>query len=290
MFSHYIITRFNLRRADWTATRDNDSVLSEDWMKSRFELFENYCFPSVKNQKNQNFKWFVFFDINTSEVYRKRIKKLQEEFSNFVPFFIDKMDAFLPSIKKEVIDNTTSSYVITSRLDNDDCIHEEYVEVVQSTFDNQEYMAIDVLDGYIMEMGEKVKIGKKRHIYNPYISLIEKTENFESVWSNGHTYWKYETRITFVKGPRMWLTVIHEKNKANTFLAYGKVDTNVLRQFNVTDKVYKLVSENYMNLGEWWLNSLWNRIRLFFKHYGKLFKRWTGIYNIKKRFEQNDYD
>ena len=42
MFQHYIITRFNLRRDDWNLTKNNEKVLSDDWLKDRFELFENY--------------------------------------------------------------------------------------------------------------------------------------------------------------------------------------------------------------------------------------------------------
>ena len=33
-------------------------------------------------------------------------------------------------------------------MDNDDCLHKDYVEVVQSYFDNQNHLAIDFIDGY----------------------------------------------------------------------------------------------------------------------------------------------
>ncbi|WP_051227980.1 glycosyltransferase [Gillisia sp. JM1] len=59
MFQHYILTRFNLRAEDWTTTKNNEKVLTEEWLEERFDLFENYCFSSVRNQTNQNFKWLV---------------------------------------------------------------------------------------------------------------------------------------------------------------------------------------------------------------------------------------
>lgn len=94
MFQHFIITRFNLRRADWKTTKNSDEVLSETWLKNRFTLFENYCILSVKKQKNQNFKWLVFLGINTPEIYKEKIEEVN-----------------------------TMDYIITSRLDNDDSLH-----------------------------------------------------------------------------------------------------------------------------------------------------------------------
>ena len=77
MFQHYILTRFNLRRDDWTITKNNEKVLSDSWLKDRFELFENFCFNSVKNQTNQNFKWLVFFDSNTPDNYKQKVKEFE---------------------------------------------------------------------------------------------------------------------------------------------------------------------------------------------------------------------
>jgi len=52
---HFLLTRFNLRNEEWITTRDGGAVLTEEWLIQRFELFENYCLPSVMNQKNKNF-------------------------------------------------------------------------------------------------------------------------------------------------------------------------------------------------------------------------------------------
>ena len=98
MFQHYILTRFNLRANSWTTTKNNEKVLTEEWLKDRFDLFENFCYNSVKNQRNQNFKWLVFFDINTPDTYKQKVEKYNRDFENFHPIFIDGMDNFLPEI------------------------------------------------------------------------------------------------------------------------------------------------------------------------------------------------
>lgn len=52
-YTHLIVTRFNLQL--W----DGAKPLDVAWLAHRFELFEQYCYPSVVGQTEQNFKWFV---------------------------------------------------------------------------------------------------------------------------------------------------------------------------------------------------------------------------------------
>jgi hypothetical protein len=97
-----------------------------------------------------------------------------------------------------------------------------------------------IFDGYEMQTGDKVKLGRMRHLFNPYISLIESvSDDFETVWFRGHNYWKFEDKITRVKGKPSWLTVIHQENKSNWFRGFGKVRQEFLDDFNI--KKEKLV-------------------------------------------------
>lgn len=290
MFQHYIITRFNLRRTDWVKTKNDDKVLSAKWLEERFELFENFCFPSVNNQSNKNFKWLVFFDVNTPEEYKIKIEKYKSLSTNFHPFYIDGMDMFLPSISEKIKEITTTEFVITSRLDNDDSLHKDYVMTVQSTFDSQDYLAVDIIDGYGMQTGSNVRIGKMRHLYNPYISLIEKKENCKSVWSKGHTYWKYENRILRIKNKRLWLTVIHEKNKSNKFRGYGSVSIATLEDFNISVSRKSELIKSIEEPSKWRMVSLNNWFHNYFMVFSKELKKHIGLYKIKVFFDKNKYD
>jgi len=290
MFQHYIITRFNLRRKDWNTTKNNEVVLSDAWHKERFELFENFCFPSVKNQTNQNFKWLVFFDTNTPNIFRKKISQYVKEYHNFYPFYIAGMNSFIPSIINEVTKMDDMKYIITSRLDNDDCLHKNYTQVVQSFFNNQKYMAIDIVDGYGMEIGNKVRLGKMRHAYNPYMSLIERKENFKTVWHKGHTHWKYEKNLMQVKNKPSWLTVIHQKNKSNKFRGFGDVQPNILDNFNIKPLVLTTLKDKFENSNLWYVDGLKNKFYLSSAYYGKKFKKKIGFYKIKELFAKNRFD
>ena len=133
MFQHYLITRFNLKKEGWDTSKNNIPVLTEEWLERRFKLFETFCFPSVKHQSNQNFTWFVYFDVDTPKVFKDRILGLSLGYSNFQPQFVENMQAFVPAIQEE-LNKVNAAYIITSRIDNDDCIAYNYIADVQKRF------------------------------------------------------------------------------------------------------------------------------------------------------------
>tara|TARA_B110001452_G_C15098934_1_gene383213 strand:- start:442 stop:717 length:276 start_codon:yes stop_codon:yes gene_type:complete len=83
IFSHIILTGFNVSGL-WNMDKNNNKILDESWTKHRFEIFEKYFLPSINNQTNNNFKWLVYFDINTKTPFKKRIKNLELKYSFFL--------------------------------------------------------------------------------------------------------------------------------------------------------------------------------------------------------------
>jgi hypothetical protein len=81
VFKHFLLTRFNVK-TKWKTTKNGEETLTEKWLSHRFDLFEKFCYPSVRNQKNQGFRWLVFFDINTPTPYKERISDLAREYQN----------------------------------------------------------------------------------------------------------------------------------------------------------------------------------------------------------------
>ncbi len=224
MFDHYLITRFNLRNPKWDVTKNNESLLTDEWMEDRMWLFENFCFPSVTAQTNQNFEWLLFFDITTNEIFRNRIENLVKDYSNIKTFFIDGMPAFYNEIQNYILNRSKGqSHLITSRIDNDDSISKHFIDEIQKQFSFQEYQAIDIINGYSLQVKPNFILGKKEHIFNPFISLIEKNDHPKTVWFSDHNMWKKETRIIQITNKRLWLSIIHEKNKVNEFDGYGNI-------------------------------------------------------------------
>jgi len=286
MFDHYLITRFNLRNPKWEVTKNHETLLTEEWMEDRMWLFENFCFPSVTAQTNKNFNWILYLDTTTTDKYKKRIEKLVADFENIYLFYIDGMPAFNPEARKLIAEKSAAKpYIITTRIDNDDCIHQNFISEIQQKFDSQPYQVIDIINGYSLQIKPNFMLGKKDHIFNPFISLIEKNTDPKTVWSNDHTMWKNERRVTQIKNKRLWMSIIHEKNKVNEFNGYANIDWLAIKDgFNVTDEVSSEITAKLIPQKQWRYLSLRNSLHIKFEIFTKLFKKRIGIYKLKQLF------
>ncbi|RZJ60313.1 MAG: hypothetical protein EOO45_24580 [Flavobacterium sp.] len=266
MFNHYLITRFNLKNPKWDVTKNNETLLTDEWLEHRLWLFENFCFPSVAAQTNTNFTWLLYFDATTPESYKARIENIIQGKSNIRLFFIDGMPAFVPEIKKLITAEASSQpYLITSRIDNDDCIHKNFINEVQQKFSSQEYMAIDVIKGYSLQIKPVIMLGKKEHIFNPFISLIEKNDDPKTVWFNDHNLWKKETRITQITDKR-----------------YGNLNWEEIRKdFIVSDKMAATISAEILPHSKWAYVSFKNNLYVKMVLFSKMIKKALGIYKLK---------
>lgn len=281
MFKHFLITRFNLRNSEWTTDKKNVKVLTDQWHENRFKIFVDFCFSSVSAQTNSNFEWLVYFDTSTPEKYKKIISELAEQLLNFKPVYVDGMHQFVPSIK-DYIEKEKSPYLITSRIDNDDCLSKHYIEEVQQRFKKQEFMAIDFVDGFTVQIEPEIKIGKRLDQFNPFISLIEKNEDPKSVWSIRHSHWKRESKITQVRGVRVWTSIIHSENKINGFGGFGQIAmAEFIDNFKIAPARLEEIKTNLIPISEWKGLSVKNIRRSYWNFYFKRLKKKIGLYKIK---------
>jgi hypothetical protein len=191
------------------------------------------------------------------------------------------MSQFLPSIKSYIKD-FNEEYIITSTLDNDDCISRTYIEEVQKRFDQQEFMAIDFIDGYTIQTQSQIKIGKKLHQYNPFISLIEKNYNLMTVCDVSHRNWKREKRILQIRKVWVWTSVIHHENKINEFTGYGNVNLkDFFTNFILSKKQGLYIKTHHISKSKCQLQSFKNFFSSYWKFFFKNFKKYLGFYNKK---------
>jgi uncharacterized protein (UPF0297 family) len=283
MFKHYLITRFNLRAEYWDVTKNNEQLLTDEWMDNRMWLFENFCFPSVAGQTNQNFEWILYFDTNTKEVYKNRIISLVANHSNINVFFVDAMPAFEPELLKYIAHGTKGiPYLITTRIDNDDSIHVDFINEVQKQFDKQDYRAIDFIKGYSLQIEPIYILGKKEQLFNPFISLIEKNENPKTAFYQEHRLWKRDKKVTQIGERRLWLSIIHQRNKVNKFDGYGLVKWEEIKKvFSLSEEANKLIKEKAIPHSAWFFTSIKNQFVQTFELNFKLLKRKLGLYKAK---------
>lgn len=220
---HFLITRFNLKLEEWKTAKDGSIVLSKEWLDQRFILFENYCLPSVLNQSNANFIWLLFFDNDTSYEYRERIHELIEKYDNIRVVYTDGFSGFLPSLRQNIDDQLSEEdrFIITTRLDNDDALHKDFIKAVQDLSIEEHETVIDLSKGYQVNIAkDNYDVRIYNFSFNQFVSLVENRETYNTVLSRMHRTWATSQFIITEKTNPYWIELIHERNKVNDAKRY----------------------------------------------------------------------
>ena len=218
---HFLLTRFNV---DWGPK----GVPGREWLTHRFSLFERFCFPSVRAQINQNFKWLVLFDTNTPDDFRTQIQEFSK-WDNFIAIYMEKYDLELVRERiSSMID--IPGYLITTRLDNDDALRKDFVDVVQKFFSYQECEFINFPAGYVWHNNE---IYFSRQPSNPFISLIERVEPIRTAWCGNHREVSSIGPVRQAEVGPAWLQVVHEMNLLNRLRGIKQPLTRLVDQFAI---------------------------------------------------------
>lgn len=222
MFRHFVITRFNVKIQDFSnVDKNNQPVLTDEWLENRFILFEKYCYQSMLNQTNQDFIWFVLFASDTPDRFLREIKKYENDFPAFKPIFLDSGD--YTSIKKffneELINYTAPDvqYIITTRIDNDDAFHKDMISEIQMQFREEEDVFVSFTYGLQIDLRKRV-LARMEYRNNHFISRIEKMgKQVQTVLTHNHAFVDRISRVIYIKNMKkpMWLEIIHDNNILN---------------------------------------------------------------------------
>lgn len=220
---HFIITRFNLKLEKWKTAKDGSKVLTDEWLHQRFKLFEEYCLPSVLNQSSLDFEWLIFFDIDTPKYYRQRISELIDIHEHIRVVYIDGFKELIPSLKQEIMSKLIQDdeFIITTRLDNDDAIHRDFIKTIQDLSIKEHETVIDLQKGYQMNIeNNRYEVREYVFPFNQFVSLVENRDSFNTVLSKKHLKWAETPSIRIDKKKPFWIEIIHESNKSNDTKKY----------------------------------------------------------------------
>jgi len=263
MVKHFVITRYNIRISG-EGLRENSVACAEDWMNHRFALFRDFCFPSVVNQTNQNFVWLIFLNADTHTVFREQISSLISAHKHFKTIYIDGYVEFFKTLRGVIREEMQGEkYLITSRLDNDDCIRHDFIQQVQNQFQNQQKCIIDFPHGLSLEIEPKIRLAFRKIRMNPFISLIEKADSFHTVmYYFGHRQWMNSgAEIISIKHRRVWMQVIHKHNVLNSFRGmWLKSGQNLSETFGLSEAL-KIKNSGIFSQMKQLLKALLMRIR-----------------------------
>ena len=219
-FIHIITTRFNVPTENWAQTRSGHTALTDEWHEHRFDLFQKYTFPSFKNQKNKNFIWLVFFDVNTSEKYRQIISRLQQNLPNFTPVFVkdgSEINSGITEIFRKYFQQDTQ-FVISTDIDNDDLLHEEFVDIIQSLYKPVHNAVIDLRRGLQMSLikQNQVLVNEYYAVANPFVSLVENINSFKTIMNEWHNNFRHYDNVISYDHKPLFIQLIHTHNLLNS--------------------------------------------------------------------------
>ncbi|MCP5005213.1 MAG: hypothetical protein GY941_14950 [Planctomycetes bacterium] len=173
----------------------------------RFDLFDRFCYPSVRSQTNQNFKWLVFFDENTPDQFKQKIDAYTR-WKNFIPFYCESLSNLNIGNIIRANMSTDAKHLITTRLDNDDAIGKKFIETVQRNFLVQDFEFINMTNGYIYNQN---RLYFERHLSNPFLSLIETVADCRTVWCKGHRKVASIGKVRQIEIDPLWFQIFHNK-------------------------------------------------------------------------------
>lgn len=245
-FQHFIITPFNVDLQVWPRER----IIGREYVSQRFSIFREVCYSSLKNQSNQNFTWLVFFDEEIPEEYRKQIEILSE-WKNFVPVFtkpqVEAHSFSVEAIKNRLAPDTR--FLITSRIDTDDALSYDFVELTQQQFEEQNFEFINFPFGYMLRPDALLL---RKYLCNPFLSLIEVADdNIVTCRVMSHAkaleLQKRGVQLRQVLTHPTWLQVVHESNWENCLDVNASVQTpsKATRYFDLKDFIENHIQCSY---------------------------------------------
>lgn len=251
-YKHFILTHFNLKLFEegercFIVDKNNKSTQQDEWMEERIRLFDKYCFPSVQKQSNKNFKWLILFDEDTPEKYKDIFKTYHNRCSNLEAIYLPpcsreelykKVSPVLKTFLKE--DN---EYIITTNLDNDDTLNQDFVEKTQQQFIScPKETLYRFIYGY--QYFEDINyMMKMRYPHNHFLTLSSKiipNTDIKPVTHYKHASAHRILPYVDIKTNPMWIEIVHGTNVNNSLRVKFKIvyipiifKKNIYRKFNV---------------------------------------------------------
>lgn len=255
-FEHFIITRFNLPIYKSTKAGEVSST-DEDYLTRRMDIFKTFCLPSIIQQSCQHFKWLVLFDKNTPMRIKEDITSIQSHYSRFIPCYFDldnypevdteyvelyynyssKLTAgeydsiennpeeyvrmmLVPMFVRDCIVSNLDGkpdYVITTRLDNDDALRKNFIEIIQrDAVKTGCFKLLDYIYGYRFNLPKR-EVCRFKYPSGHFTTLIEplgKTLFTSQYWV--HNVVDKVVPVKHIETIPLYVELIHETNVINS--------------------------------------------------------------------------
>lgn len=192
---------------------------AEAWLRERLDLLERFCLPSLVAQTSRNFVWALFCDEVTDRDVLDRLR----EHSVVLPNLRLAMTAenLQPRAALDELIDADAEVLITTRLDSDDALSDEYLESVQAYAEPFHSSSLDDLlvnfpHGYRLD-SRSGELYAEWMPFSPFHSLLERpqTSPVKTVMHGGHGRLHYQHMTQQDESLARWMIVVHGGNLIN---------------------------------------------------------------------------
>lgn len=215
--SYFIITRFNIpfiKQEGW------ERIFSESYLDERYRIFEQYTLPSICKQSDKEFIWLVLFGNATPEKYRIRNSQLEHICSQMKAIYVndaetENFQSYMDYLLRSLSKNGTK-YIITTRIDNDDCFHYDMVAKVKNAYLKDKTERIISFDWGVQHIDNTHITARIRYPNNHFTSLIEPWDTpIKTVFYCDHFFAEKYTKVEHIECEPLWLENLHDSNAVN---------------------------------------------------------------------------
>lgn len=247
-----LLTRFNIRTAGVGYTEER----SPQWLEERFELFEQYCLPSIAAQTHEDFDWVIFCDEETAPHDLDRLRALDPRIR--IALYVYKYKGTNPRLaaprrpEERAKDGAGKELAVLSTLQVYPHVRDDADVIVATRLDNDDALSRHALKRVRDHVDRFLATGHDRWLYNPMLGykLHHQTQRvfpaskhnsafltmFERVSAEGRARGPYAGNHSLLheqyptyqdEGARLWLMVVHGGNVLN---AIGIRDTEIPKE------------------------------------------------------------
>lgn len=222
---HIVCTRFNIPMANVMTNMD------EEWLKYRYNLFKRTALPSVKGQINKEFHWNIYFSETTNKDFLNKINK-DVKGLNCSIILLPRNQGVVGHLRSRNYSNY--DYIITSRLDTDDCWRFDYTDFVNKNIKiYKDPFIFNFVIGYLYDIKDKKYYIFKWPRGSNTMSLIEKVGEKDILTIHYKSHTKILDHISYkdIITP-YFITTIHD---LNSFEITRGIKTNKIKSGSFPD-------------------------------------------------------
>ena len=220
---HVVVTRLNARHRDRTN-------LDPEWLRRRVDLFKAYAAKSMKNQSSTDFDWIVWADLETPSPLAEEIHDIVKDVGGRVIWDRQRFstEGLSNLLQVDMMDcDEVPEWILTTRLDSDDMIANDFIELTQSEFvlasESPTDFEIEMLSGCLFEERTRKLLqaeGGERRFVSYACHVVEEDMYFENCYRQPRP--KEMVRRRKLRTRTSWMKVFHDQNCLSR-LEYGKL-------------------------------------------------------------------